>query len=99
MDTNPFEDEDGRYIVLINDEGQHSLWPVLIDVPEGWTVIFEEDSRQACLDFIEKNWTDMRPNSLIEEMRKYESQNGRGRGSSSRKGGKVTVAAGGGASG
>lgn len=99
VDTNPFEDEDGRYIVLINDEGQHSLWPVLIDVPEGWTVIFEEDSRQACLDFIEKNWTDMRPNSLIEEMRKYESQNGRGRGSSSRKGGKVTVAAGGGASG
>lgn len=92
MDTNPFEDEDGRYIVLINDEGQHSLWPVLIDVPEGWTVIFEEDSRQACLDFIEKNWTDMRPNSLIEEMRKYESQ--KGRGSSSRKSGKVTVAAG-----
>jgi MbtH protein len=66
--TNPFEDEDANYFVLINDEGQHSLWPVFADVPDGWEIIFGEDKRQACLDFIEKNWTDMRPNSLIREM-------------------------------
>jgi len=66
--TNPFEDEDANYFVLINDEGQHSLWPVFADVPDGWKVIFGEDKRQACLDFIEKNWTDMRPNSLIRQM-------------------------------
>jgi MbtH protein len=66
--TNPFEDEEARYLVLINDEGQHSLWPVFADVPEGWEVIFGEDGRQECLDFIEKNWTDMRPNSLIRAM-------------------------------
>lgn len=68
MATNPFEDEDANYFVLINDEGQHSLWPVFADVPDGWEVIFGEDKRQACLDFIEKNWTDMRPNSLIRQM-------------------------------
>jgi MbtH protein len=66
--TNPFEDEDANYFVLINDEGQHSLWPVFVDVPDGWEVIFGEDGRQACLDFIEKNWTDMRPKSLIKAM-------------------------------
>jgi MbtH protein len=66
--TNPFEDEDAKYLVLINDEGQHSLWPVFADVPDGWEVIFGEDGRQECLDFIEKNWTDMRPNSLIRQM-------------------------------
>jgi MbtH protein len=66
--TNPFEDEDANYFVLINDEGQHSLWPVFADVPDGWEVIFGEDKRQACLDFIEKNWTDMRPKSLIKAM-------------------------------
>jgi MbtH protein len=66
--TNPFEDEDAKYLVLINDEGQHSLWPVFADVPDGWEVIFGEDGRQECLDFIEKNWTDMRPNSLIKQM-------------------------------
>jgi uncharacterized protein YbdZ (MbtH family) len=66
--TNPFEDEDASYFVLINDEGQHSLWPVFANVPDGWRVIFGEDKRQACLDFVEKNWTDMRPNSLIRQM-------------------------------
>jgi len=25
--TNPFEDNESDYLVLINDEGQHSLWP------------------------------------------------------------------------
>jgi MbtH protein len=66
--TNPFEDEDAEYLVLINDEGQHSLWPVFADVPDGWEVIFGKDGRQECLDFIEKNWTDMRPKSLIRAM-------------------------------
>jgi MbtH protein len=66
--ANPFEDENGVYHVLINDEGQHSLWPSFIAVPQGWTIIHKEDSRAACLDFINKNWTDMRPKSLIKSM-------------------------------
>jgi MbtH protein len=66
--TNPFEDENGTYHVLINDEGQHSLWPSFLDVPEGWSIIHESDTRAACLDFINKSWTDMRPNSLIKRM-------------------------------
>jgi MbtH protein len=66
--TNPFEDPDASYLVLINDEGQHSLWPVFADVPEGWEQIFGEAGRQDCLDFIETNWTDMRPRSLIKAM-------------------------------
>ncbi|MFD8803006.1 MbtH family protein [Streptomyces atroolivaceus] len=66
--TNPFENPDGRYVVLVNHEGQHSLWPVFAEVPAGWTVAHPEDSRQACLDYIEEHWTDMRPKSLIEQM-------------------------------
>jgi MbtH protein len=66
--TNPFEDPDASYVVLVNDEGQHSLWPVLVDVPDGWRVIFGEAVRQECLDFIEEFWRDMRPKSLIEAM-------------------------------
>ena len=66
--TNPFDDDSGTFLVLVNDEGQHSLWPVFADVPDGWKVIFGEDGRQECLDFIEKSWTDMRPKSLIREM-------------------------------
>jgi MbtH protein len=67
--ANPFDDEDGTFLVLVNDEGQHSLWPVFADVPAGWKVVFGEDGRKACLDYIEENWTDMRPKSLIEQMK------------------------------
>ncbi|MEU5883554.1 MbtH family protein [Spirillospora sp. NPDC047279] len=66
--TNPFEDADGTYVVLVNDEGQHSLWPSFAEVPAGWTVAKTEDTRQACLDHVNENWTDMRPKSLIEAM-------------------------------
>ena len=65
MATNPFEDENGTYMVLVNDENQHSLWPAYIDIPSGWTVAFGEGSRQSCLNYINANWTDMRPRSLV----------------------------------
>ena len=67
--TNPFEDENGVYHVLINGEGQHSLWPSFIEAPKGWTIVHKADSRAACLEFINQHWTDMRPNSLIESMK------------------------------
>ncbi|MEU9624466.1 MULTISPECIES: MbtH family protein [unclassified Streptomyces] len=66
--SNPFEDPEGTYLVLVNDEGQHSLWPHFAEVPDGWDVAKPADSRQACLDYIEQNWTDMRPKSLIAAM-------------------------------
>jgi MbtH protein len=68
--TNPFENENGRYFALVNDEGQYSLWPAFADVPEGWTIAHGESSRQSCLDFIEESWTDLRPKSLIAAMEK-----------------------------
>ena len=74
--ANPFEDENGVYHVLVNDEGQHSLWPSFVDVPKGWTIVHQSDTRTACLDYINRNWTDMRPNSLIEKMR-HSSEAGR----------------------
>ncbi|WP_329388439.1 MbtH family protein [Streptomyces sp. NBC_01351] len=68
MSTNPFDDPEGRFLVLANDEGQHSLWPSFADVPGGWTIVFGENTRAACLDFVEANWTDLRPRSLAQSM-------------------------------
>ncbi|WP_438290374.1 MbtH family protein [Streptomyces sp. HUAS TT7] len=65
MSTNPFDDADGRFLVLVNDEGQHSLWPSFVEVPGGWTVAFEESTRDACMEYIESHWTDLRPRSLV----------------------------------
>ncbi|MDH2423775.1 MbtH family protein [Sphaerisporangium sp. TRM90804] len=66
--TNPFEDPDGTFLVLVNDEGQHSLWPAFADVPDGWHAKFGPGPRQEALDYVEANWTDMRPKSLITAM-------------------------------
>ncbi|GAA1251750.1 MbtH family protein [Prauserella halophila] len=61
---NPFEDNEGRFYVLVNDEDQHSLWPSFVDVPAGWRVAFGEDSREACLRYVDARWTDLRPASI-----------------------------------
>ncbi|GAB3505763.1 MbtH family protein [Amycolatopsis cihanbeyliensis] len=66
--TNPFDDENGRFLVLVNAENQHSLWPAFAEVPAGWEIVKSESSRQECLDYVDENWTDMRPKSLIEAM-------------------------------
>ncbi|SBU98638.1 MbtH protein [Streptomyces sp. Ncost-T6T-1] len=66
--TNPFENPDGQYYALINDEGQYSLWPSFVQIPEGWSVAQGPASREACLEFIGEVWTDLRPTSLVRAM-------------------------------
>ncbi|WP_424187026.1 MbtH family protein [Actinokineospora sp. G85] len=63
--TNPFDDPDGTFLVLVNDEGQHSVWPDFAQVPAGWTAVHGPGSRDAATDYVARHWTDMRPASLI----------------------------------
>jgi uncharacterized protein YbdZ (MbtH family) len=68
---NPFDDESGTFYVLVNDEEQHSLWPTFAAVPAGWRIVLGADgtaTRQECLDYVEANWTDLRPKSLRDHM-------------------------------
>jgi MbtH protein len=66
--SNLFDAPDGKFFVLVNHEGQHSLWPAGIAAPNGWSTVLQDSSRQDCLDYIREHWTDMRPASLIEEL-------------------------------
>jgi len=66
--SNPFEDTNGTFLVLVNDENQHSLWPQFAEVPAGWKTVHGPAPRQDCLDYVEQNWTDMRPASLVAAM-------------------------------
>ena len=71
MSSNPFDDENGTFFVLVNDEDQHSLWPTFAAVPAGWRIVFGENGqtgRQECVDFVDRHWTDLRPRSLRESM-------------------------------
>lgn len=52
------------YYILVNAELQYSIWPSYKPLPSGWQIEGEAQSQQQCLDWIEQNWTDMRPLSL-----------------------------------
>lgn len=66
MSTNPFDDPDGSFYALVNEEGQYSLWPVFADVPAGWSIEHGPSERASCLEYVETHWTDLRPRSLRE---------------------------------
>jgi uncharacterized protein YbdZ (MbtH family) len=68
LSINPFDDEDGTFLVLINHEEQYSLWPDFAAVPEGWTVVLGPSDRTEALAFIDRVWTDLRPRSLREAL-------------------------------
>jgi len=67
--TNSFDDENGEFLILVNDEEQYSLWPASHAIPAGWTAATSADTRQRCLDYINTHWTDMRPASLVRAMK------------------------------
>lgn len=59
------ETEDDRtYLVVINNEEQYSIWLAGREIPAGWRAEGTEGRKQACLDHIDRVWTDMRPLSL-----------------------------------
>ncbi|MGO1054913.1 MbtH family protein [Crossiella sp. CA198] len=60
--------EDGKYQVLVNDEEQHSLWPVGTELPARWRAVGKQGSKDECMKYVDEVWTDMRPKSLRERM-------------------------------
>ena len=64
--TDPFEDDQLR--VLVNDEGQHSLWPAAADAPAGWRPAFGPADRAACSRYVSTQWTDIRPGSVASRL-------------------------------
>lgn len=66
--SDPQDEETRAYRVLVNAEGQHSLWPETVSIPEGWTEVFGPAAKADCLDYVNKNWVDMRPRSLVQAM-------------------------------
>jgi MbtH protein len=54
-------DDIETFQVVVNDEGQHSIWPAGRDRPDGWRAEGFTGPRDACLEHIEAVWTDLRP--------------------------------------
>ncbi|WP_229881944.1 MbtH family protein [Streptomyces alanosinicus] len=50
--------------MVVNDEEQYSIWNSLRPVPGGWRAEGTRGSKEACLEHIDRVWTDMRPRSV-----------------------------------
>lgn len=53
-----------RYLVVINEEEQYSIWFADRELPPGWRAEGTEGTREECLEHIGRVWTDMRPRSV-----------------------------------
>lgn len=60
--------QDGELKVVVNDEGQYSIWPVDRQNPAGWKDAGKAGRKAECLEYINEVWTDMRPLSLRRAM-------------------------------
>ena len=71
-----WDDEDDKtiYKVVVNHEEQYSIWPADRELPLGWEAVGVQGTKQECLDYIKKIWTDMRPLSLRKKMEEMERQ-------------------------
>jgi MbtH protein len=60
-----FDEDDGRtYLVVVNHEGQYSIWPDSRQVPAGWRPVGPRGIQAGCVAYIDEVWTDLRPASL-----------------------------------
>ena len=54
--------------VVVNSEGQYSLWFADRENPSGWSDAGLSGTKEECLAYVEQVWTDMRPISLREKV-------------------------------
>jgi MbtH protein len=71
-----FGEESDEYSVLVNDEGQYSLWRSSREVPLGWRAVARVGSRAKAIEYVEMHWVDMRPKSVVERIQSTAALNG-----------------------
>ena len=59
--SNPFDNPQGQFYLLQNAQQQFSLWPQSVSLQDGWIIICEPQSRQACDDWLTAHWTTLKP--------------------------------------
>jgi MbtH protein len=53
--------DDLTWIILINDRGEHCLWPACTPIPKGWREVGPEGSADQCAAWVDRQWKAMKP--------------------------------------
>ncbi len=69
------EEDKRNYKVVVNHEGQYSIWLADREPPLGWQEVGKQGKKSECLSYIKEVWTDMRPLSLRKQMIERASEN------------------------
>ena len=56
--------QDVIYNVVINLQGEYSIWPKCKDIPLGWRMVGPTGTRQECLDYITDTCMESLPYSM-----------------------------------
>lgn len=51
-DTEYTDWQDGTLVVVVNNDGHCSIWPVYRDIPAGWNDAGMRGDKSQCLEFI-----------------------------------------------
>jgi uncharacterized protein YbdZ (MbtH family) len=65
--TSPFDDAEAQFLVVRNGDGQYSIWRSDIACPAGWDVVHGPVTNAAAIVYVDQNWHDMRPRSMISD--------------------------------
>ncbi|WBO65116.1 MbtH family NRPS accessory protein [Streptomyces camelliae] len=56
-----FDDENGQFVVVVNQLNQMSIWPDSKQLPHGWHRTEFSGNKAGCLDHIRETWQDVSP--------------------------------------
>ncbi len=62
------KDDPATYKVVVNHEEQYSIWPAHRENALGWRDTGRSGTKEKCLDYIDKVWTDIHPLRLRKRM-------------------------------
>jgi len=65
--SNPFDNPQGQFAILQNDQGQYSLWPHQCELTAGWRVVCEAQSQEACQQWLAGHWRTLEPSHFAGE--------------------------------
>lgn len=57
-----------EYMVLVNREQHHCIWPTFKDIPKGWAQVGPVGSSEVCLAYVGKAWPDIKPLSVRHQL-------------------------------
>lgn len=65
--SNPFDNPQGQFLILVNKLMQYSLWPAHCALPAGWQAVSGPQSQSVCYQWLEAHWQNLQPTHFVSD--------------------------------